>query len=78
MFNAGVARLKPAITACGRKNKGKATAHLTVGPDGKISQLSVSTGMAIGLAACIDRVLRTATFAPTREGGTFNVPYAVR
>ena len=77
MVKEGVERMKPRVIACGDKHPAKGTVKLsiTVGPDGTVSDASVTDAPDPALGECVAAALKKATFGKTINGASFVYPF---
>ncbi len=74
----GIAKIKAQVVSCGDKYpnaKGKVSVSVKVGPDGTIARTTINDTPDPALAACVQQAVSGATFAKTRDGGAFRVPF---
>ena len=73
----GIEKVKPAVVACGEKNRDKGTVKIAmkVKPDGSVDDASVASSPNDALGSCVASALRKAQFAKTVNGGTFTYPF---
>jgi outer membrane biosynthesis protein TonB len=73
----GMDKLKPQVMSCAEKwpARGQVKVSVTVGPDGHVLSVTVKTTPDAGLGSCVASVVQKATFARTRNGGSFGYPY---
>jgi hypothetical protein len=77
MIADGVLKLRPRAMACAEKwpAKGQVKVSLTVAPDGHVVSVRVMATPDAGLGSCVAGVMQQATFATTRDGGSFGYPF---
>lgn len=73
----GVAAVKAKVLACGDASKvgGKVKAKVTVGSDGKVTNVVANGSADAKLNACVAGALKTAMFKATKLGGSFSYPF---
>jgi hypothetical protein len=74
---AGIAKVKPAILACGTKStaKGIVKTAVKVAPSGSVTNTEIKQTPDAALGQCVANAMQTATFAKTEEGGAFSYPF---
>jgi hypothetical protein len=79
MINTAMTTVRPRVMACGRSYvHGTLRASVTVNPDGKVGSVVIEespTGPYDDLGHCVSSKLEQLTFPPTRNGGTFRMPF---
>lgn len=77
MVTAGIAKVKPAVIACGEKTgaKGDVRIRVTVSPAGTVTDASAADAPDATLGECVAGAVRRATFAKTETGGSFTYPF---
>jgi TonB family protein len=73
----GVSTMRSSVTACGDRIAvtGTVKLHVKVDGDGTVSQVTVNISPDRRLGACVAEAMQLATFAPTRNRGTFTYPF---
>lgn len=74
----GIARIKPAIVACGDRHKsatGIVKVNVKVKPAGSVESAVVREAPEPELGACVSKAILKATFQPTKNGGSFSYPF---
>jgi hypothetical protein len=77
-ISAGIAKIKPQVTACGDANKdasGTVKVTAKVAPDGKVTSATQQGASTPKLGDCVVGVFKKATFAKTDAGGSFTYPF---
>jgi len=76
-IQAGIALVKPKITACGSKTKANGTVKMrvVVGADGKVTSASAEASPDPKLGECVTAVFKAAKFKKTPSGGSFSYPF---
>ncbi len=77
MISNGIAAVKARVTSCGDKSpaKGKVKVKVVVGPDGKVSGVTVETTPDQALGTCVGAAVQKASFSKTQKGGSFSYPF---
>ena len=82
LISAAIAKVKTKVTDCGTKFPlgGTLKIRVVVGPDGAVQTADLGTAAAPKdpsneLEKCVVDVMKTATFAPTTNGGSFTYPF---
>jgi hypothetical protein len=77
MIQAGVERVKPQILGCSKRHPadGMVKVSVRVAPNGKPTSVEVKQTPDAALGECVARIMKTATFQKTREGGAFSYPF---
>jgi TonB family protein len=78
MVKAGIEKVKPKVVACGEKiaAKGMVKLAITVGPEGNISDISVSESPDPALGECVLAAVKRASFGKSVNGASFTYPFA--
>lgn len=76
-IQAGIAVVKPKITACGSKTKANGTVKMrvVVGADGKVTSATAEASPDPKLGECVTAVFKAAKFKKTPNGGSFSYPF---
>ncbi len=76
-ISAGVAQVKPRITACDTTKTASGTVKVmvVVAPDGKVTSATLQSAPEHKLGACVVGVIKGATFGKTAQGGSFSYPF---
>jgi outer membrane biosynthesis protein TonB len=77
MISTGIGNVKARVSTCGDKSpaKGKVKVKVSVGGDGRVSNVAVETTPDPALGACVSAAVSKATFAKTQSGGSFSYPF---
>ena len=77
MVTAGIAKVKPAVIACGEKAgvTGMVKISVTVSPAGAVTDASVAASPDAALGECVATAVRRAMFDKTETGGSFTYPF---
>jgi predicted Zn finger-like uncharacterized protein len=77
MISDGVGKVKPRVMSCGEKSaaKGQVKVSVKVGPDGRVTSVTVKNTPDAALGDCVASMMQKATFAKTQNGGSFAYPY---
>jgi len=77
MIADGIGKVRGQVMACGDRSSAKGTVKVSVkvGPDGRITEVSVKETPDPGLGNCVKNQVQKATFARTQGGGSFAYPY---
>ena len=76
LITAALAPVLEGALACGADamSPGMVRVHISVAPDGRITKTRTVSAPSPELGECVARALGSATFAPTRLGGSFTYP----
>jgi outer membrane biosynthesis protein TonB len=66
---------KPQITACRGAVSGQVLARVDVAPDGHVIRVEIASTPDQALGRCVAAAMAQATFAVTRDGGSFRFPF---
>ena len=77
MITEGLAQVKRDVAACRSRSPARGTVKLavTVGPDGRVTSVTIKAAPDRALADCVAAAARNATFARTKAGGAFSYPF---
>jgi TonB family protein len=77
MISDGIGKIRARVMACGDKSpaKGQVRVSVKVGPDGRVTSVTVKNTPDDGLGNCVASMVQKATFAKTQTGGLFAYPY---
>ncbi|MFT3698075.1 MAG: GYF domain-containing protein [Kofleriaceae bacterium] len=75
MIQQAMSAIKARVLACGTTAHGRAHVKIHVSPNGRVDEASVDQSVSAGVDACIEHVVKTASFPATKNGGGFGVPY---
>jgi predicted Zn finger-like uncharacterized protein len=76
MIREGVDKVKGRAMGCAKDSvHGQVKVSVRVGPDGRVSNVTVKTTPDEGLGSCVAGVMQKATFARTQNGGSFAYPF---
>ena len=73
-----VARVKPAIVACGDRYstaKGKVRLHVGIAPAGTVGDIIVKESPDAALGECVAAAMRKLVFPTSKNGGSFGYPF---
>lgn len=72
-----VVRLRSRIARCAEESDehGTVRAQVKVGPDGKVTSVTIRDAPDDALAQCVAAILRSARFPSTHQGGSFLYPF---
>ena len=73
----GISKVRPAIKTCGDASLigGTVKVQVKVGADGKVGSVAAAGSRDAKLNACVADAVKTATFAKTDKGGTFDYSF---
>lgn len=73
----GVASVKARVQSCGDHSsaRGKVKANVVVGPNGKVTRVTIATTPDSALGACVASAMQSARFRTTKLGGSFSYPF---
>jgi TonB family protein len=76
-ISAGVAKIQSKASACGAKSsaKGKVKVSVKVAANGTVASVSVKESPDPALGSCVAAAMQKATFAKTKNGGSFSYPF---
>ena len=76
-ISAGVAKVSAKANACGAKSsaKGKVMVSVKVSAAGTVTAVTVKETPDPGLGSCVASAMQKATFAKTKNGGSFSYPF---
>ena len=76
-ISAGVGKISAKATACGAKSsaKGKVTVSVKVSGGGTVTSVTVKESPDPALGSCVASAMQKATFAKTKNGGSFSYPF---
>ncbi|CAN5711630.1 hypothetical protein BH11MYX2_BH11MYX2_00450 [soil metagenome] len=74
---AGIDGVRARITTCGEKaaTKGTVKVHVTVSPEGAVTESSVESAPDAALGSCVATAMKAAKFGKSDEGGAFSYPF---
>jgi len=77
MIVEGIGKVKARVLACGDKFSATGVVKVTVAvdPAGQVSSATIKATPDPALGSCVADVIKQATFAKTRTGGTFSFPF---
>ncbi len=77
MISAGIDAVKSRVMACGNKSpaKGKVLVKVSVAANGSVKNVAVESTPDPALGACVVANVQKASFASTKTGGSFRVPF---
>lgn len=72
-----IASVRPEIVACAARSTktGTVKLHVRVGPDGRVTSVTVDQTPDDALGGCVASAVRRAVFEPTLNGGSFSYPF---
>ena len=76
-ISAGVGKISAKASACGAKSsaKGKVTVSVKVSGGGTVTSVTVKESPDPALGSCVAAAMQKATFAKTKNGGSFSYPF---
>jgi predicted Zn finger-like uncharacterized protein len=77
MITDGIGKVRARVMSCGDKSpaKGQVKVSVKVGPDGRVTNVTVKNTPDDALGACVSGMVQKATFPKTQTGGQFAYPY---
>jgi TonB family protein len=69
---------KPEVATCTDKAphaEGIVKIHVVVGPDGSVTEVTITKAPDPTLGECVAEIVRQAAFSQTRRGGSFTYPF---
>lgn len=72
---AAIDGVRPQVMACRGSVTGQVLARIDVAADGHVVRVDITSTPDPPLGRCVAAALAQAAFAPTREGGSFRVPF---
>ncbi|MEZ4364761.1 MAG: hypothetical protein R2939_00570 [Kofleriaceae bacterium] len=76
-LTSGMEAIRTQVVACGRGLGKTISLWVRIAPDGKVVDASVQGAVEPDAAACMVRVARTATFAPSQRGTATSYPFTL-
>ncbi|MBA3465486.1 MAG: energy transducer TonB [Deltaproteobacteria bacterium] len=77
MISNGIGIVKVKVRACAdtASAKGQVKVSVKVAPDGRVASVAVKATPDLDLGACVASAIKSATFTPTKSGGSFSYPF---